>query len=466
MNKNYDLAIIGSGPGGYVAAIRAAQLNMKVVVIEKKDLGGVCLNWGCIPTKALLRTSEIYDYIKNSSHFGIDIKENKLNIKEIIKRSRNVAKKLSTGIEFLFKKNKIDLIYGNAKFNKNKEIVVVKKDNEDKLLANNIIIATGAGPKKIKISQNFDSLGLWNYFDAMTPQEIPKKLGIIGSGAIGIEFASFYNSLGSEVEVFEMQNEILPSEDSDISSYLRKSLIERGIKFHLNSSVTDIKLKNNFDLYYKNLKTGKDTNISFDKILVAVGIEGNINNLGLENTAIKIKNNQIITYEYGKTDEKNFFAIGDVAGGPWLAHKASHEGVNCVEYIAGIRNSKLDSKMVIPSCVYSNPQVASIGLSEKKAKNLGINIKVGKFPLSANGKALSLSESEGFVKIIFEDKTGQILGAHLVGVEVTELINSFSLAMKLEATELDIFSTIFPHPTISESIHESALDAYNKALHI
>ena len=466
MDKNYDLAIIGSGPGGYVAAIRASQLNMKVVVIEKKDLGGVCLNWGCIPTKALLRTSEIYEYIKNSSHFGIDIKENKLNINGIVNRSRAIAKKLSNGIEYLFKKNNIQLIYGTATINKNKELVVIKNNKEEKLIAKNIIIATGAGPKKIKVSGNYEKLGLWDYFNAMTPTQIPKTMGIIGSGAIGIEFANFYNSLGSEVIVFEMANEILPNEDFEVSEFLRKNLIKKGVKFHLNSSVIDIKDKEGLELSYKNLNTKKISTYSFEKILVAVGIEGNIKNLGLENTSIKIKNNQIVTYEYGKTDEKNIFAIGDVAGAPWLAHKASHEGIHCVEYIAGLKKNNLEEKMIIPSCVYSNPQVASIGLTEKKAKALGLNIKVGKFPLSANGKALSLSEGEGFVKIIFQEKTGQILGAHLIGVEVTELINSFSLAMKLEATELDIFSTIFPHPTISESIHESALDAYNKALHI
>ena len=300
----------------------------------------------------------------------------------------------------------------------------------------------------------------------MTPKQIPKSLGIIGSGAIGIEFANFYKSLGSEVIVFEMANEILPNEDFEVSEFLRKNLIKKGVKFHLNSSVIDIKEKEGLELSYKNVNTKKISTYSFDKILVAVGIEGNIKNLGLENTSIQIKNNQIVTYEYGKTDEKNIFAIGDVAGAPWLAHKASHEGIHCVEYIAGLKKNNLEEKMIIPSCVYSNPQVASIGLTEKKANALGLNIKVGKFPLSANGKALSLSEGEGFVKIIFQEKTGQILGAHLIGVEVTELINSFSLAMKLEATELDIFSTIFPHPTISESIHESALDAYNKALHI
>ncbi len=461
----YDLAIIGSGPGGYVAAIKAAQLNMKVVVIEKKDLGGICLNWGCIPTKAILRSSELYDFMKNSSNFGLNIKNVEPNINSIIKRSRDVAKKLSSGIEFLFKKNKINLIYGNAKINKNKELDVISDNKTSKVKANNIIIATGASPKKVNMSNNSINSKVWNYFDALTPKEIPKSIGIIGSGAIGVEFASFYNSLGSNVKVFVMQNEILPNEDIEVSEFLKNNLSKKGILFSLNSTILDIKENTNFQLSCKDNKTGKITDHNFEKVLAAVGIEGNISNLGLENTKIITKNNQIVTYDYGITDEDNIYAIGDVAGAPWLAHKASHEGIACIEYIAGKIKSRKE-KLVIPSCVYSNPQVASIGLTESNAKKLGINIKVGKFPLSANGKALSLSESEGFVKTIFEANTGQILGAHLVGAEVTELINSFSLAIKLEATEIDIFSTIFSHPTISESIHESALDAFDKAIHI
>ena len=305
---------------------------------------------------------------------------------------------------------------------------------------------------------------LWNYFDAMIPKEIPKNLGIIGSGAIGIEFASFYNSLGANVTVFEMQNRILANEDSEISKFLKDNLSKKGISFHLNSGVNDVKEAQDFKLVVNNLKTNEKSHFNFDKILVAIGIDGNVNNIGLENTKIKIEKNHIVTYSFGKTDEENIFAIGDVTGAPWLAHKASHEGIKCVEFIAG--KIKKEEKMIIPSCVYCYPQVASIGLTEEQATNKGIKIKTGKFPLSANGKALALSESEGFVKTIFEAHTGQIIGAHLVGAEVTELINTFSLAIKLEATELDIFSTIFPHPTVSESIHESALDAFDKAIHI
>ena len=459
---DYDLAIIGSGPGGYVAAIKASQLNMKVLVIEKKDLGGICLNWGCIPTKTLLRSSEIYDYIKNSSNYGLDAKNIVPKIADIIKKSRKVAEKLSKGIDFLFKKNKIDLIYGTASINSVKDLEIIIGSDIKTIKAKNIIIATGASPKKMQFTTKCE---VWDYFDALSPKAIPKSIGIIGSGAIGIEFASFYKSLGSDVHVFEMQNNILPNEDIEISEFLEKSLTKRGIKFSLNSRIIDVQENESFKLSCENIKTKNIIHYNFEKVLGAIGIVGNIKNLGLENTKIKTENNHIMTLEFGKTHEEKIFAIGDVTGAPWLAHKASHEGIACVEYLAGNLEHKQE-KMIIPSCVYSNPQVASIGMTEEEAIKSDLNIKVGRFPLSANGKALSLSESEGFVKTIFEANTGQIIGAHLIGAEVTELINSFSLAMKLEATEMDIFSTIFPHPTISESIHESALDAFNKAIHI
>ena len=460
--EDYDLAIIGSGPGGYVAAIKAAQLNMKVLVIEKKDLGGICLNWGCIPTKSVLRSAEIYDYMKNSSNYGLRSTSVTPDMVNIIKRSRSVAQKLSKGIDYLFKKNKINLIYGKASINEKKEVIIVNDQEERIVKAKNIIIATGAKPKKIQLSND---LKVWDYFDALSATNIPKSIGIIGSGAIGIEFACFYKALGSEVQVFEMQNKVLPNEDDDVSVFLSQSLTKKGILFNLNTTILDIIKEKDYKLKCKDSNSGKISYHNFEKVLGAIGIEGNTESLGLEKTKVKIKNNQIVTYEFGKTDEDNIYAIGDVAGAPWLAHKASHEGIACVEYIAG-KSSLRSEKMVIPSCVFSNPQVASIGITEENAKKLGIKIKVGKFPLSANGKALSLSESDGFVKTIFEASTGQILGAHMVGAEVTELINSFSLAMKLEATEEDIFSTIFPHPTISESIHESALDAFEKAIHI
>ena len=365
IEQKYDLAIIGSGPGGYVAAIKAAQINMNVVVIEKKDLGGICLNWGCIPTKALLRSSEIYDFMKNSSTFGLKIKNAEPDINNIIKRSRDVAKKLSNGIDFLFKKNNINLIYGSAKINKNKEIEVKNSKSIKKVIAKNIIIATGASPKKLNIENNHVNSKVWSYFEAMAPKKIPKTIGIIGSGAIGIEFASFFNSLGSNVSVFEMQQEILPNEDNDVSEFLRKSLSKKGISFYTNSNIIDIKENKTFIIKSKDLKSGSIENHDFENVLAAVGIRGNTENLGLENTKVTIKNNQIVTHDFGSTDEENIYAIGDVTGAPWLAHKASHEGISCVEYIAGIIKSR--EKMVIPSCVYSNPQVASIGLTEKIA---------------------------------------------------------------------------------------------------
>ena len=464
--ENYDVAIIGSGPGGYVAAIRAAQLKMKVVVIEENDLGGVCLNWGCIPTKSLLRTSEIYDYLKKSDNFGLDVKKTSINTVAIVKRSRKIAQDLSNGIEFLFKKNNIVLINGKAIIEADKNLKVTdKKGSIIKLRADSVIIATGASAKKLPFLKEDERI--WSYMDAMTPKKLPKKLGVIGSGAIGIEFACFYNSLGSEVTVYEVQPRILPNEDSEISNYLETVLSKKGINFIKNAKVVDV--RNEKKLIIKSLLLSESTeNIKeFDNLLVAVGVQANSEGIGLEHTKVKLNGHNIITHCNGKTDDDKFFAIGDVAGAPWLAHKASHEGINCVEELAGLKkNSSEILPTQIPSCVYSHPQVASIGITEAKAKEKSLNIRVGKFPLTANGKALSLSESEGFVKTIFDKETGELLGAHLIGAEVTELINSFALAIKLEATEEDIISTIFPHPTISESIHESVLNAFDKSIHI
>ncbi len=464
--ENYDIAIIGSGPGGYVAAIRAAQLKMKVVVIEEKDLGGVCLNWGCIPTKSLLRTSEIYDYLKKSDNYGLNVKNTSINTIAIVKRSRKIAQELSNGIDFLFKKNNIILVNGKAIIEADKSLKVIdKKGSIIKLKANSVILATGASAKKLAFLKEDERI--WSYMDAMTPKKIPKKLGIIGSGAIGIEFACFYNSLGSEVTVYEVQPRILPNEDNEISNYLETVLSKKGINFIKNAKVVDV--KNEKKLIVKSshlLESGENFN-EFDNLLVAVGVQANSEGIGLEHTKVKLKGHNIITHRNGKTDDDKFFAIGDVAGAPWLAHKASHEGINCVEELAGLKkNSSEILPTHIPSCVYSHPQVASIGITEAKAKEKSLNIRVGKFPLTANGKALSLSESDGFVKTIFDKKTGELLGAHLIGAEVTELINSFALAIKLEATEEDIISTIFPHPTISESIHESVLNAFDKSIHI
>ncbi len=460
--ENYDLAIIGSGPGGYVAAIRAAQLNMKVLVVEKSDLGGICLNWGCIPTKSLLRSSEILSYFNKSDSFGVS-SSSKFNLSNMVNRSREVSKKLSDGIEYLFKKNKILSEKGTAKIINNNTLVIINKGSEKTINAKNIIIATGASPKGLPFL-NEDTKKIWTYMDALKPTSIPKTLGIIGSGAIGLEFACFYNALGSKVKVFEAQKYIAPNEDEEISNALEKALLAEKISFYKNTKVIDLKKEESYQLFA--VENDIKKNFNFDNILLAVGVQGNTKNLGIENTKAKIKNNQIVTYEYGKTDDSNIYAIGDVAGMPWLAHKASHEGIECVEYIAGLRKDIKHSQNNIPSCIYSSPQVASIGLTEKQAIEKNIDIKIGRFPLSANGKALSLSEPYGFIKTIFNKNTGEILGAHMIGAEVTELINTFSLAIKLEATEEDIINTIFPHPTLSEAIHESVLNAFGRSIHI
>jgi dihydrolipoamide dehydrogenase len=462
-NNIYDLAIIGSGPGGYVAAIRAAQLKLNVIVIEKNELGGICLNWGCIPTKALLRSSEILSYFSKSKQYGIDIGEYKFSLEDMINRSREIAKKLSNGIDYLFKKNSIKYKKGNAYIEDSNTIKLSNDKMEELIKTKNIIIATGAKPKIPFFVEGMEDK-VWTYKNAMLPDILPKRLGIIGSGAIGIEFASFYNDLGSEVTVFEMQERICPNEDYDISNSLEKILSKKGIKFYKKSIVNNLIEAKELQLTAE--INNKETILSYDKVLVAIGVEGNTDNLGLENTNLKIVNKQIVTYGLGKTDDNNIFAIGDVAGSPWLAHKASHEGIKCVEFIANPKIEFNDDRLAIPSCIYSNPQVASIGLTETQAKKANKKIKVGKFPLSANGKALALGEDDGFVKTLFDSKTGEILGAHLIGPEVTELINTFSLAIKLEATENDIMNTIFPHPTLSETIHESSLDAFSKALHI
>lgn len=462
----YDLAIIGAGPGGYVAAIKAAQFGKKVVVIEKKDLGGVCLNWGCIPTKSLLRSGEIFDYLKTSENFGLFATNVTFDFKKIIERSRHIAEQLSSGIEYLLKKNNINILKGIAHFDNKKNLIVKRKNNPDTLVeAEKIIIATGAKPKLLSFMKNFNN-NLWSYYEALSSAKPPSSLGIIGSGAIGIEFASFFNSLGSKVKVFEVKDKILPSEDSDVSKMLEKILENKGIKFLKNTEVCDIEENKELILKTKKLSNSKilDSH-SFDKVLVAVGVEGNTDGLGLEKTNIKKNNGHIKINSFFETDEKNIFAIGDVVGAPWLAHKASHEGLRCIELMFSNKNNK-HGKNIIPSCIYSHPQVASVGITEDFALKNNMDIKVGNFPLSANGKALSLSEPKGFVKTIFCANTGELLGAHMLGAEVTELINSFTLAMKLEATEEDIFNTIFPHPTISESIHESSLNAFGKAIHI
>lgn len=469
--QKFDLCVIGAGPGGYVAAIRGAQLGLKVAIIEANHLGGICLNWGCIPTKALLKSSEINHLLHNLENFGFQAKETKFDFDKIIKRSRDVSQKLSSGIAGLMKKNKITVIDGFAKFNSSNEVSVSKDSKEiAKIQADYFIIATGARARQIK---NMESDGdkIWTYREAMTPKKLPKSLLVVGSGAIGIEFASFYRNMGCEVTIVEMAPNILPVEDEEISKLAHKSFTKQGIKIHTSATLKSLtKLKDGVEATIE--IAGKDQKISAEKVIMAVGVVANIENIGLENTKVKTEKSSIKVSDYLETDDPKIFAIGDVVSAPWLAHKASHEGIVAVERIAS-KMQKFDESKVhpikkenIPGCTYSMPQIASIGLTEKKAKELGKNIKIGRFPYMANGKAIASGENEGLIKVIFDEKSGELLGAHLIGAEVTEMIQGFVIAKQAELTEEDLMHTIFPHPTMSEMMHEAVLDAFGKVIHI
>ncbi len=463
MAENFDVVIIGSGPGGYVAAIRAAQLGMKTAIVEKADLGGICLNWGCIPTKALLRCSEIHHLLQNADQFGFTISGIKFDLQKIVERSRKVAAQLSSGISHLMKKNKITVIKGHGKLAGKGKVVIEQDKNNTEVLAKHIIISTGA---RARILPGFEPDGklIYTYREAMTPKELPKKLLVVGSGAIGIEFASFYHNLGSEVTVIEVMDKILPVEDDEISTLARKSFESQGIKIHTGAKIQSATKNKNSVTATVDIK-GKIEKFEVNAIIMAVGIEANTENLGLEHTAVKIEKGHIVTNEWLETNEKNVYAIGDVAGAPWLAHKASHEGVVCVEKISGSKDVHPICKTKIPGCTYSMPQIASVGLTEKQAIEKGYKIKVGRFPFIGNGKAVAMGESEGMVKTIFDEKTGELLGAHMIGAEVTEMIQGFVIAKNLEATELDLMHSIFPHPTLSEMMHESVLSAFGKVIH-
>ncbi len=464
MSQSFDLVVVGGGPGGYVAAIRGAQLGMNVACIEREHLGGICLNWGCIPTKALLRSAEVLHLAKHGADYGLKIGQVEFDLEAIVKRSRGVASQMNGGIKSLLKKNKVTHIEGEAKVAGKGKLKVKGKDGKNtELTAKEIIIATGARARELPHLKADGEL-IWTYKHALTPNVMPKKLLVIGSGAIGIEFASFFNELGSDVTVVEMMDRVLPVEDADISKFAEKSFKKQGMTIKTNASVAELKKgKNNVTCVVE--AKGKKEEITVDRVIVAIGITGNIENLGLEEVGIKTDRGHIVTDKWGHTGVDGFWAIGDVAGAPWLAHKASHEGVIAVEKIAGVKGLHPMDKGNIPGCTYCRPQVASVGLTEAKAKEQGFDVRVGSFPFIGNGKAVALGEPEGLVKTIFDKKTGELLGAHMVGAEVTEMIQGYVVARTLETTEAELMHTVFPHPTLSEMMHESVLDAYGRAIH-
>jgi len=465
---DFDVIVIGSGPGGYVTAIRASQLGLKTAIVEREALGGVCLNWGCIPTKALLKSGEAYENLSHLADYGIKIEKASFDFSKVIERSRKVAAQLNSGVGFLMKKHKIEVIEGTAKLEKGKGapkvVVALKAGGSRSVQAKHVILATGARARTIPaIGLEPDGERVWTYREAMVPKAAPKSLIVVGSGAIGIEFASFYRALGSDVTVIEALPRILPVEDEEVSKTAHKAFEKRGLKFRVGASVKKL-TKSKTGVAIELEAGGKAETLSADVAIVAVGIVGNVEDLGLEALGVKIEKTHVVTDGHGGTGVAGLYAIGDLAGPPWLAHKASHEGVHCIEHIAGLKPSNLTSP--IPGCTYSSPQIASVGLTEAQAKEQGIAAKVGRFPFKVNGKAIASGETDGFVKTIFDEKTGALIGAHMIGAEVTEMIQGFTLAITLEATEEELFATVFPHPTLSEAMHESSLDAYGRVLHI
>ncbi|MFT4159378.1 dihydrolipoyl dehydrogenase [Shinella sp.] len=479
MSNAYDVIVIGSGPGGYIAAIRAAQLGLKTAIVEREHLAGICSNWGCIPTKALLRSAEIFHYAQHPGDYGVKIEGAVTpDLKAIVARSRGIAQRMNGGVGFLMKKNKVDVIWGEAKLTKPGEIVVSKTTKaiqqpqapvpknvlpEGPYTAKHIVIATGARPRALPGIEPDGKL-IWTYFEAMKPEEMPKSLLVMGSGAIGIEFASFYRTLGVDVTVVEVMKSVMPVEDVEISALAKKQFEKQGMKIHLEAKVAKVEKGANSITAHVEMKDGKIEKITADRMISAVGVQANIENIGLEALGVKTDRGFIAIDGYGKTNVPGIYAIGDVAGPPMLAHKAEHEAVICIEKIAGLPNVHPMDKSKIPGCTYCHPQVASVGLTEAKAKEQGRDIRVGRFTFAGNGKAVALGEDQGMVKTVFDKKTGELLGAHMVGAEVTEMIQGFVVAMNLETTEEELMHTIFPHPTISETMKESVLDAYGRAL--
>ncbi len=455
MAETFDLIILGSGPGGYVAAIRASQLGMKVAIVERERLGGICLNWGCIPTKALLRTSEIYHYITHADAYGLSVEKPSFDLAKVVERSRKVAAQLNGGVKGLMKKNKVTVVEGIGTLTGKGQLTV----GDRVLTAKNIIVATGARARELP-HLKADEKRVWTYRTAMTPPEMPTKLLVIGSGAIGVEFASFYSDMGAKVTIVEMLDRVLPVEDAEVSAFMEKALKKQGMDIRTKASVEKLDVK----------PDGVTATISgkaedFSHVIIAIGIAPNTENIGLEALGVKTTKGHIDTDGYGRTNVEGIWAIGDVTGPPWLAHKASHEGVIAVETMAGVKGVHPLNTGNIPGCTYSRPQVASVGLTEAKAGEGGRKLKVGKFPFIGNGKAIALGEAEGFVKTVFDAETGELLGAHMVGAEVTELIQGYVVARQLETTEAELMETVFPHPTLSEMMHESVLDAYGRVIH-
>ncbi|RAK61155.1 dihydrolipoyl dehydrogenase [Phenylobacterium hankyongense] len=465
---DFDLIVIGSGPGGYVTAIRAAQLGLKTAIVERELLGGICLNWGCIPTKALLKSGEVYEQLDHLGDYGLQVEKRGFDFDKVVQRSRKVSAQLNAGVAFLMKKHKIEVIEGTARLEKGqgapKVVVALKAGGSRTVQAKNVILATGARARTIPAAGlEPDGERVWTYREALAPKAAPKSLIVIGSGAIGIEFASFYRALGADVTVIEALPRILPIEDEEVSKAAHKAFEKRGLKFRVPANVKKL-TKSASGVSVEIEAGGKAETLQAEVAIVAVGIVGNVEDLGLEALGVKIERTHVVTDAHGATGVPGLYAIGDVAGPPWLAHKASHEGVHCVEHIAGLKPTNLNSP--IPGCTYSTPQIASVGLTEAQAKDQGLDPKVGRFPFRVNGKAIASGETEGFVKTVFDGKTGALIGAHMIGAEVTEMIQGFTLAMTLEATEAELQATVFPHPTMSEAMHEASLDAYGLVLHI
>jgi dihydrolipoamide dehydrogenase len=464
MATAFDVIVIGAGPGGYVAAIRASQLGQKVAIVEREHLGGICLNWGCIPTKAMLRSAEVFHLMHRAKEFGLGATGISYDLPAVVARSRGVAKQLSGGIGHLMKKNKVTVFMGAATLPKAGTVSVKTDKGTEELTAKNIILATGARARELPGLEADGDL-VWSYKHALVASRMPKRLLVIGSGAIGIEFASFFNTLGADTTVVEVMDRILPVEDAEISAFAKKSFVKQGMKILEKAGVKKLDRKPGVGVTAHIEQDGKITTHDFDTVISAVGIVGNVENLGLEALGVKIDRTHVVTDEYCRTGVVGLYAIGDIAGAPWLAHKASHEGVMVAELIAGKHPHPIKPGS-IAGCTYCQPQVASVGLTEAKAKEAGHDIKVGRFPFIGNGKAIALGEAEGMIKTIFDAKTGEMLGAHMIGAEVTELIQGYVVARGLETTEEDLMNTVFPHPTLSEMMHEAVLDAYGRALHM